>query len=126
MVSLINRTTPQTVFSVIADDNADAASTSNKQLPLPSMTERKRTQSQHGQGATVDSKTLGYRSSDSPKLEETRKRKFAFCSESSNMIPYSMGPPKISKIQQIYRYINVIVKCIYSNILFYLKATHKS
>lgn len=104
MVSMINRATPQTVFSVIADDSADAASTSNKQLPLPSMTERKRTQSQHGQGATVvDNKTLGYRSSDSLKLEETRKRKFAFCSENSGMLPYAMGPPKISKIQQIYR-----------------------
>lgn len=98
----MHRVTPQTVFSVIADDNADTANSSNKQLPLPSMTERKRTQSQHG--ATVaDGKAIGYRSSDTPKLEECRKRKFAFCSESGGMMQYSMGPPKISKIQQIYR-----------------------
>lgn len=99
----MHRTAPQTVFSVIADNNADAASATNSQLPIPSMTERKRNSSQHIQGATgADSKAMGYKLETS-KLEDCRKRKFAFCPESSGMMQYSMGPPKISKIQQIYR-----------------------
>lgn len=100
----MHRATPQTMFSVIADDNADTANASNKQLPLPSMTERKRNQNQYGQGvAHTDGKSMSYRTNDNQKLEECRKRKFTLCSESSGLPQYTMGPPKISKIQQIYR-----------------------
>lgn len=109
LVPLMHRATPQTVFSIIADENSDAASATNKQLPLPSMTERKRNQILHSQGnAGIDGKGIGYRSSETPKLEECRKRKFPFSTENSGIVQYSMGSPKISKIQQIYRYVKIM------------------
>lgn len=109
LVPLMQRSVPQTAFSIIADEVAESASSSNKQLPYPAMTERKRTQNQHMQGAAVaDNKPLGYRLPESPKMEDCRKRKLAFCPETSGLVQYPMGPPKISKIQQIYRFIVVL------------------
>lgn len=104
LAPLIHRATPQTIFSLVANEGADAASVSNKQLPIPQMTERRRNPNPHVQGVTsADNKTVGYKSSDTPKLEECRKRKFPFYSDNGGMMQYSMGPPKISKIQQLYR-----------------------
>lgn len=106
LIPLMQRSTPQTAYSIIADEVAETANATNKQLPHPAMTERKRNQSQYVQGATVidNNKTMGYRLPDAPKMEDCRKRKLGFCPESSGVVQYPMGPPKISKIQQIYRY----------------------
>lgn len=114
----MQRSTPQTAFSIIADEAAETASASNKQLPFPALTERKRNQNQHLQGAGIadNNKSLGYRMPDAQKMEDCRKRKLGFCPENSGMSQYPMGPPKISKIQQIYRYSNILRRYVKSNI----------
>lgn len=101
LIPLMPRTTPQTAYSIIADDVADSASASNKQLPPPAMTERKRSQVQQTVSMTESGKTVGYRLPEVGKMEDCKKRKMSFCPDSTGVYP--MGPPKMSRIQQIYR-----------------------
>lgn len=104
LIPLMPRAAPQTAYSAIADHVADAASMNNKQLPHPANTERKRNQNQQTQNNVPDSnRSVQYRLTESPKLEESKKRKLPFVTENSSLSQHLMGPPKLSKIQQIYR-----------------------
>ncbi|KAJ8975838.1 hypothetical protein NQ317_001235 [Molorchus minor] len=77
LVPLLPRTAPQTAFSALADETAEVATQCNKQLPLPSSTERKRqTVTQLSAAATTEtSKTVPFRIPDPPKAEENKKEK---------------------------------------------------
>lgn len=98
------RVAPQTAYSAIADEVADATSKTNKQLPLPSNTERKRQSpiSSQPNSAETTNKLL-FRIPEFPKAEESKKRKFPLGVENSSLAQHLMCPPKISRIQQIYR-----------------------
>lgn len=100
LIPLMARIAPQTAYSAIADEVADTASKINKQLPSPSCTERKRPppiSPTHINASTSDGtgKNMQFRLSE----PEIKKRKLSLSVDNNNM----MGPPKISKIQQIYR-----------------------
>lgn len=115
-VPLMPRTAPQTAFTAIADEVADTASMNNKQLPLPVATERKRNQNQQVQiGIPENSKNMQFRTPEPLKLEDSKKRKLPLFGENSNLAQHLMGPPKVSKIQQIYRFENYIHKKIQIN-----------
>lgn len=73
---------------------------------MPSHTERKRTQqAQPTQHNVPDTKNIQPRISDVPKAEDSKKRKLSYPQESCSMMQHLMGPPKLGKIQQIYRYV---------------------
>lgn len=100
----MSRSAPHTAYSIIADDVADSVSLTNKQLLPPACTERKRSQNQHLQTSVPENNiNLQFRVPEPPKTEECKKRKLPFCTENCSAIQHLMGPPKISKIQQIYR-----------------------
>ncbi|XP_060518255.1 BRCA2-interacting transcriptional repressor EMSY [Cylas formicarius] len=108
LVPLLPRVPPQTSYSVIADEVSDVAGQLNKQLPLPSHTDRKRpitTQSMSGASQEVAIKTQTFRVPDVPK-DDMKKRKISIPSENSSLAQHLLGPNsgnKLSKIQQIYR-----------------------
>ncbi|KRT80541.1 hypothetical protein AMK59_6745, partial [Oryctes borbonicus] len=97
------RVAPQTAYSAIADEVADSASKNNKLLPNPSNTERKRPASMCTATGLSDNKPISFRMPEPPKLDDTKKRKLSIPIECNNLAQHLMGPPKISKIQQIYR-----------------------
>lgn len=100
----MSRAAPQTAYSIIADDVAASVSLSNKQLPPPAYTERKRSQNQQLQiSVPENNKNLQFRVPEPPKADESKKRKLPFCMDNCTAIQHLMGPPKISRIQQIYR-----------------------
>ncbi|KAJ8958914.1 hypothetical protein NQ318_019683 [Aromia moschata] len=81
LVPLLPRTAPQTAFSALADETADAANQSNKQLPSPK---------------------APFRIPDPPKAEESKKRKVPICPENSSLAQHLLTP-KFCRIQQLYR-----------------------
>lgn len=104
LIPLMPRVAPQTAYSAIADEIADTASKNNKLLPNPSNTERKRPASLSTQsGITEINKPISFRMPDPPKPDDAKKRKLSLPVESSSLAQHLMGPPKMSKIQQIYR-----------------------
>ncbi|GJQ70633.1 hypothetical protein Trydic_g23023 [Trypoxylus dichotomus] len=103
LIPLMPRVAPQTAYSAIADEVADSASKNNKLLPNPSNTERKRPTSMCNTVGMSDNKPISFRMPELPKLDDTKKRKLSIPIESSNLAQHLMGPPKMSKIQQIYR-----------------------
>ncbi|XP_045471442.1 BRCA2-interacting transcriptional repressor EMSY [Harmonia axyridis] len=102
VIPLMPRMAPQTAFSAMADEVAENADLSNKQLPLPANTERKRSMIvQSNQNILGDCNKGSFRINEQPKHEELRKRKF---SENSSLAQHLLGPSnKMSRIQQIYR-----------------------
>lgn len=105
LIPLMPRVAPQTAYSAIADEVADNASKNNKLLPNPSSTERKRLASICTPSGISDvNKPISFRMPEPPKSEiDTRKRKLSIPLEGSSLAQHLMGPPKMSKIQQIYR-----------------------
>lgn len=104
LIPLMPRIAPQTAYSAIADEVADSTSKTNKQLPLPSNTERKRQSPILPQTSSTESQNkLLFRVPDFPKTEECKKRKFSMGVENSSLAQHLMCPPKVSRIQQIYR-----------------------
>lgn len=104
MIPLMPRIAPQTVYSAIADEIADSTSKSNKQLPLPSNTERKRQSPVAPQTSSTESQNkLLFRVPDFPKNEESKKRKFSMGVENNSLAQHLLCSPKVSRIQQIYR-----------------------
>ncbi|KAJ8916272.1 hypothetical protein NQ315_016412 [Exocentrus adspersus] len=87
IVPLLPRTAPQTAFSALADETAEAATQSNKQLPPPSSTERKRQTATQSAGIP-------------PKAEDGKKRKA--CTEGSSLAQHLLAP-KVCRIQQLQR-----------------------
>ncbi|KAJ8935081.1 hypothetical protein NQ314_013026 [Rhamnusium bicolor] len=104
LVPLLPRTSPQTAFSALADEAADVAHQSNKQLPSPSSTERKRPAIPQmvPTVAPETSKALPFRIPDPPKVEENKKRKIPVCPENSSLAQHLLAP-KLCRIQQLYR-----------------------
>lgn len=83
---------------------AESAIQCNKQLPLPSNTERKRQAvSQMNPIMQENSRNLPFRVPDPPKSEETKKRKLQMTPENSSLAQHLLSP-KFSRIQQLYRY----------------------
>lgn len=107
LISLMPRMAPQTIYSAIADEVADSASLTNEQLPLPTLPDRKRTVpvSQVQQNVPESIKSQQFRTPDAFKNEESKKRKLSFGVENSSLAQHLIGPNKISRIQQIYRYV---------------------
>lgn len=98
------RIAPQTAYSAIADEVADATNKNNKQLPLPSSTERKRQSPTVSQTTSSESQNkFLFRVPDYTKAEECKKRKFTTGVENSSLAQHLMCPPKVSRVQQIYR-----------------------
>lgn len=105
LVPLLLRSAPQTVFSAIADDVAETAFQCNKQLPMPSTTERKRhAVSQINPNQQENNKNIPFRVPDPPKSEEPKKRKLHVNPENSSLAQHLLSP-KYSRIQQLYRYV---------------------
>ncbi|CAG9814121.1 unnamed protein product [Phaedon cochleariae] len=106
LVPLLPRTPPQTLYSSVADDVGESASQSNRQLPLPSNTERHKPsviQIPIITAAETASKSVPFRIPDPPKGEEnTKKRKLAGSSENSSLAQQLLTP-KLCRIQQLYR-----------------------
>ncbi|KAK4879938.1 hypothetical protein RN001_008084 [Aquatica leii] len=105
LISLMPRVAPQTIYSAIADEVADAASINNEQLPFPAQTECKRTPStsQVQLSTSESSRPQPFRLPETFKSEDTKKRKMPFGVESSSLVQHLIGPSKVSRIQQIYR-----------------------
>ncbi|KAF5294156.1 hypothetical protein FQR65_LT10867 [Abscondita terminalis] len=105
LISLMPRVAPQTIYSAIADEVADAASINNEQLPFPAQTECKRTPttSQVQSSTSESSRPQSFRLPETFKNEDTKKRKIPFGVESSTLAQHLIGPSKVSRIQQIYR-----------------------
>ncbi|XP_019759585.2 BRCA2-interacting transcriptional repressor EMSY [Dendroctonus ponderosae] len=105
LVPLLPRTPPQTSYSVVADDASDAAVLSNKQLPLPAHTERKRPLPQSvnavSNSAEANGKSGAFRVPDIPK-DDVKRRKCHSVGETSSLAQHLLGP-KLTKIQQLYR-----------------------
>ncbi|XP_063922531.1 BRCA2-interacting transcriptional repressor EMSY isoform X2 [Zophobas morio] len=103
-VPLIPRMAPQTAYSAIADEVAESANLTNKQLPHPASTERKRPPSQPAlQLVPETSKGASFRVPDTPKSDDSKKRKMPICTENSSLAQHLLGAPKMSRTQQIYR-----------------------
>lgn len=100
------RSAPQTAFSALADEVAETAYQCNRQLPLPSTTERKRQAvSQVNPNIQENTKTtIPFRVPDPPKSEETKKRKLQLNPENSSLAQHLLSP-KFCRIQQLYRYV---------------------
>lgn len=98
---------PQTSFSAIADEISEVADQNNRQLPVPSATERRRLPMQQAsvsQTSLADSvKQPPFRMPEPPKVEENKKRKLPVTTENSSLAQHLLGPSKISRIQQLYR-----------------------
>lgn len=104
VISLMPRSAAQTVYSVIANDTVDSVTLNNKELPPPACIERKRSHGQQQQVSTSDDNNSSlFNVPESPKVDESKKRKLSFSSENFSVIHHLTGPQKISKIQQIYR-----------------------
>lgn len=106
IIPLLPRTMPHTCYSALADDIADVTSQSNKQLPSPSCTERKRLQNPPPTVAECNSKVqVPFRIPEAPikAQEESKKRKLPVCTENSSLAQHLLGPAKMSRIQQLYR-----------------------
>jgi hypothetical protein len=105
-VPLIPRLAPQTAYSAIADEAAETANQTNKQLPYPACTERKRPPSQPTlQMMPETSKGASFRVPETPKSDDNKKRKMPICTENSSLAQHLLGPPKMSRTQQIYRHV---------------------
>ncbi|EFA04488.2 BRCA2-interacting transcriptional repressor EMSY [Tribolium castaneum] len=103
-VPLLPRMAPQTAYSAIADEAAENANQTNKQLPYPAATERKRPPMQPPvPTAPETSKGAQFRVPETPKIEDSKKRKLPICTENSSLAQHLLGPPKMSRTQQIYR-----------------------
>lgn len=105
IVPLLPRPAPQTAYSAIADEVSEAAGQSNKLLPAPACTERKRPPSvtiTHSNNGSESSKTGTFRIPDPPKLDD-KKRKMSSCQDNSNITQHLISP-KVCRIQQLYRY----------------------
>lgn len=116
LIPLMPRIAPQTAYSAIADEVADSTNKSNKQLPLPSSTERKRSIPVSAQSAIdLGGKPL-FRVPEPPKIDEIKKKKFSLGVENSSLAQHLMGPPKISRIQQIYRFVffKRVIFCLFN------------
>ncbi|XP_022920560.2 BRCA2-interacting transcriptional repressor EMSY [Onthophagus taurus] len=105
LVPLMQRVVPQTAYSAIADEMADISNKHNRQLPNPSSTERKRPASSTSPMSISDiNKSTPFRNTEnSIKLEDGKKRKLPINLDGPSLSPHIMGPPKMSRIQQIYR-----------------------
>lgn len=98
---LLTRIAPQTVYTPIADDVAEAAALNNEKLPLPASTERKRVAPlQH---AAEANRAMHFRTPEVVKGDEIKKRKISFSLENSMLGQHLMGPSKPSKISELYR-----------------------
>ncbi|XP_056644631.1 BRCA2-interacting transcriptional repressor EMSY isoform X1 [Diorhabda sublineata] len=106
LVPLLPRQAPQTLYSAIANDVAESASQSNKLLPSPANTERKRpVVSPITTIANPDTcKNISFRVPEPPKQDENvnKKRKLVGVTENAN-ITHNLLSPKLCRIQQIYR-----------------------
>ncbi|RZC40823.1 EMSY [Asbolus verrucosus] len=110
-VPLIPRMAPQTAYSAIADEAAEVANLNNKQLPHPACTERKRPPSQPVMQLMPEtSKGASFRVPETPKNDDTKKRKLPICTENSSLAQHLLGPPKMSRTQQIYRQVVVLLE----------------
>lgn len=105
LISLMPRVAPQTLYSAIADEVANAANISNDQLPLPAHTDRKRSTAAVSIQSTVSEsiKSTQFKVPELFKPEENRKRKLPFGVENSTLAQHLIGPSKVSSVQQIYR-----------------------
>ncbi|XP_066141227.1 BRCA2-interacting transcriptional repressor EMSY [Euwallacea fornicatus] len=112
LVPLLPRALPQTSYSEVADEASEAAFQSNKQLPLPAHTERKRPQPQSTSPAPVlnetNGKTSSFRMPELPR-DEPKRRKCNSMGEGSSLAQHLLGP-KLTKIQQIYRQVSKVPK----------------
>nr|CAI5862556.1 unnamed protein product [Callosobruchus analis] len=115
LVPLLPRTAPQTALSALADEAADVASQCNKQLPVPTSTERRRPpvvsgqpQPPHHPATTAASvsdvsgaskSTIQFRVPDPPKPDD-KKRKLA--QDTSNLAQQLISP-RLCRIQNLYR-----------------------
>ncbi|KAL1497103.1 hypothetical protein ABEB36_008115 [Hypothenemus hampei] len=103
VVPLLPRSTPQTPYSVVADEASDFATQHNKQLPFPVNTERKRALIQTFANPTTVVETNGsFRVPEVPKDDLVKKRKYHSIGETSSLVQHLLAP-KPTKIQQIYR-----------------------
>ncbi|XP_074042716.1 uncharacterized protein isoform X2 [Leptinotarsa decemlineata] len=104
LVPLLPRTAPQTVFGAVADEAAESANQSNKQLPSPSNTERKRHAVSQIQPNMIleTTKNSSFRIPDPPKADECKKRKLMSNNENSSLAQHLLAP-KLCRIQQLYR-----------------------
>lgn len=113
LVPLLLRTAPQTAYSALADEVAETAFHCNKQLPLPSTTERKRqTIAQVSTTGQENMKSLPFRVPDPPKVEENKKRKLQMNPENSSLAQHLLSP-KFCRIQQLYRFVYFIIIPLY-------------
>ena len=94
------RVAAQTAYVAIADETADATNKSNNLLPNPSNTERKRLIGTACQSPVIESKPPQFRIPDSFKCDDKKRRPSP---EGSSSNHNTMGHPKISRVQQIYR-----------------------
>lgn len=100
---LIPRMAPQTAYSAIADEAAETANLNNKLLPHPACTERKRPPSQPSIQMPETSKGVPFRIPETPRSDESKKRKLPLCTESSSLAQHLLNPSKMNRTQQIYR-----------------------
>lgn len=104
---MLPRVPPQTPYTIIADDASEAAVQYNKQLPLPANTERKRSAtslSPSGSNNETVGKSQTFRVPEVPK-DDFKKRK-SHIGENSSLAQHLLGP-KLSRIQQIYRLVEM-------------------
>lgn len=101
-VSLVPRMSPQTGYSVIADELSEAANQSNK-LPLSTSSDRKRIAVSHPNQILNDGKSNMFKLPDGSKHDDSKKRKLSICPENSTLAQHLLGTPKITRIQQIYK-----------------------
>ncbi|KAF5303193.1 hypothetical protein FQA39_LY10106 [Lamprigera yunnana] len=102
LISLMPRVAPQTIYSALADEIADAASVNNEQLPFPAQMECKRTSTTTQAPNTPESsRTQQFRPPETSKSEDPKKRKIPFGIDAS--LSQLIAPAKVSRIQQIYR-----------------------
>lgn len=107
-ISTLPRMAPQTVYSAIADEVAETACQTNKQLPHPALTERKRPLSQPSVPMISDTtKGLPFRIPETPKNDDNKKRKHTICPDNSSLAQHLLGSPKISRTPQVYRSVRV-------------------
>ncbi|VEN49037.1 unnamed protein product, partial [Callosobruchus maculatus] len=116
LVPLLPRTAPQTALSALADEAADVANQCNKQLPVPTSTERRRPPVVSGQaqpphptttvasvsdmsGLGASKSTMPFRMPDPPKPDD-KKRKLA--QDTSNLAQQLISP-RLCRIQNLYR-----------------------
>lgn len=103
-ISTLPRMAPQTVYSAIADEVAETACQTNKQLPHPATTERKRPLSQPVLPMMTDmSKGVPFRIPETPKTDDNKKRKQSICTDSSSLAQHLLGASKINRTPQVYR-----------------------